>query len=391
MKRSIAFLLAVALVLSMAACGKKTEPDQTVAETAETETAPVETTEETIPAPTEPEWEPGIARAGYGEVLHNTLAKGTEVNVLGQFKHYYVLEGEELDVLVEQRFVRLNSEEAFASWTGYAKWNTEVYDNVYMRGESIAKLNTNKKVEVLEGKDNWLYIRWDDQEGYVELSNIRKYPYKSGSSDEGGGGGGGSSGGPVDGTGFSFNDLSAWNEGWEVTLLGNYYGPEMETPEEADVSPASGTACVIADNVETYMALLQRGDTVKVTEKTEEAVTIWLGDEFFGKIPGWLVVEEGAAEYESWTGYARWNGILYEEYQMRNEITKPGTNAAVTVLDELPDCYVVEYKGQTGYMKLDGLGKYRVSTGGGSDSSGDGGGSSGGGGSGGAVWTPPAL
>lgn len=382
MKKLIVVMLAAAMLLTMASCGKK------AAETAPTEQASVETappaTEETIPAPTEPEWESATARASYGEVLHKTFAKDTEVKVLGQFKSYYVVEGEELDLLVEERFVRLQSDEAYEPWTGYARWNTGVYDNVYLRGEALAKLNSNKKVEVLDGKGEWLYIRWDDQEGYTMRENINKYPYTRSSDDEGGGGSPAPSGGggPVDGTGFSFNELSAWNEGWEVTLLGNYYGPE-----KTDVT---GTGTIIASDVEAYVALVQRDDEVKVTSHNDETITLWLGDDVYGELPRWIVRMDGDEEYESWTGYARWNGILYEEYQMRHELTKPGTNAAVTVLDELPDCYVVEYDGQVGYMKLDGLGKYRVSTGGSSDDEGGGSGGSSGGGAG-EVWTPPAM
>ena len=394
MKRIIALILAAALLLSLAACGKKeSEPATAVTEPV---TAPPETTEATIPAPTEPEWESAVSRAAYGEVLHSILEKGKEINVLGEFKDYYVIEGDVVDLLVEQRFVRMDSEEAFAEWTGYARWNTQVYDNPYMRGETVTKLTTNKKVEVLEGKGDWLYIRWDDQEGYTNVANISKYRYTSGSSDsgDGGGGSGGSSGGggggPVDGTGFDFGALSAWDGDWQVTLLGKYYGPEMEKSADAEDPFAPGMARVIAHDIEAYITLVLRGDEVKVTGQTEETITLWLGDEFYGELPRWIVRMEGDAEYEPWTGYARWNGILYEEYQMRNELKKPGTNTAVTVLDELPDCYVVEYDGQIGYMKLDGLGKYRVSTGGGDEESGGGGGSSGGG-SGGAVWTPPAL
>lgn len=390
MKRVITLILAVLMVLSMASCGKKKSEPATVPTTE----APAPTTETTIPAPTEPEWEPGISRAAYGEVLYTSFEKGAEVNVLGRFKDYYVVEGEEVDLLVEARFIRMDSEEAFETWTGYARWNTQVFDNVYLRGEPIAKLNTNKKVEVLDGKDNWLYIRWDDQEGYTEVSNIRKYPYSSGSSDgDGGGGSSGGSSGPVDGTGFNFNQLSSTvTGGWQVTLLGEYYGPEIEKPS-AEEAFAPGMGKVIAEGAEGYITLALRGDEVKVTEKTEETITLWLADEFYGTIPRWIIRMEGDEEYESWTGYTRWGSIVYEEYQMRNEMEKTKTNTKVTVLDELPDCYVVELEdGRIGYTEMANISKWKFSTGG-SGSSDDGGGSSGGGnsGGGGAVWTPPAM
>ena len=148
MKRVITLALAVLLLLTMASCGKK-----------EAEPTTVPTEETTVPTTeaTEPEWEPGISRAGYGEAVFTTLASGTEVNVIGQFKDYYVIEGEEVDLLVEKRFVRLDSEEPFESWNGYAKSGAKVFDNVYLRGEPIAELKKNTKVTVLEGQ-GWITI-----------------------------------------------------------------------------------------------------------------------------------------------------------------------------------------------------------------------------------------
>lgn len=378
MKRIMTLTLAVLMLLSMASCGKK-EAEPTVATTE----PPVETTEATIPAPTEPEWEPGIARAAYGEVLYATLEKGAEVNILGQFKDYYVIEGEEADLLIEQRFARLDTEDPYEEWTGYAKKNTEVFDNVYGNGEAIASLNGSQKVQVIEGKGDWLYIRWDDQEGYADASKISKNRGGGGGSGSSGGGGGGA----VDGTGFDFGSLSAAGETWKATLLGAYFGPEMEkaeaeteTEEEAFVP---GMGKVIAHDIEAYITLTLRDDEVKVTEQTEETVIIWLADEFYGTLPRWLIQMEGDEAYETWEGYVKRNAVVYEEYQMRNELESPKTNTKVTVLDELPDCYVVELEdGRIGYMELDGVSETKVSSGGG------GSGSSGGGG---AVWTPPAL
>ena len=132
-----------------------------------------------------------------------------------------------------------------------------------------------------------------------------------------------------------------------------------------------------------------RDDEAKGTEYDEETVTIWLEEERYAELPRWLLRLDADAEYESWTGYSRWNGVIYEEYQMRNELKKLSTNKQVTVLDELPDCYVVEYEGEIGYMELDKVSEKKIVTySGGSGDEGGGGGSSGGGGSG-ATWTPP--
>ena len=384
MKRVITLTLAVLLLLTMASCGKK-EAEPTTVPTTEPTTVP--TTEATEPAPTEPEWEPGISRAGYGEAVYTTLASGTEVNVIGQFKDYYVIEGEEVDLLVEKRFVRLDSEEPFESWNGYAKSGAKVFDNVYLRGEPIAELKKNTKVTVLEGQGDWLYIEWEGGKGYVAVDQISKWyinnPAPS-DGDSGGSSSGGSSGGAKDGTDVPIGSLSAWDFDAELILLGTYYGPEMEEKFEG------GMGKILAEDTEAYICLLIRDDEAKVTEYDEETVTIWLEEERYAELPRWLLRLDGDEEYESWTGYSRWNGVIYEEYQMRNELKKLSTNKQVTVLDELPDCYVVEYEGEIGYMEFDKVSEKKIVTySGGSGDEGGGGGSSGGGGGSGATWTPP--
>lgn len=376
MKRVISLTLAVLLLLTLASCGKK-EAEPTTAPTVEETTAPVvETTEETeAPAPTEPEWEPGISRAAYGEAVYALLDVGTEVNVIGQFKDYFVIEGEELDLLVEKRFVRLDSEDPFESWDGYAMSGTEVFDNVYLRGEAIANLGRNTKVTVLEGKGDWLQIEWDGGSGYVDASKISKWYINSGSGSSGGSSGGSSA--PADGSDVPLDRLSARDFQAELTLLGAYYGPEME--EELE----TGMGAVLAQDVEAYICLLLRDDEAKVTEYDEETITIWLENDLYAQLPRWLLRLEGDEEYESWTGYSKWSGKVYEEYQMRNVQMTLTTNKQVTVLDELPDCYVVEVDGQIGYMELGDVSANRYVT--------SGGGSSGGGSSSGDTWTPPKM
>ena len=307
----------------------------------------------------------------HGGALHgDDGAKGDALGVAGG-----VGLGEELDLLVEKRFVRLDSEDPFESWDGYAMSGTEVFDNVYLRGEAIANLGRNTKVTVLEGKGDWLQIEWDGGSGYVDASKISKWYINSGSGSSGGSSGGSSA--PADGSDVPLDRLSARDFQAELTLLGAYYGPEME--EELE----TGMGAVLAQDVEAYICLLLRDDEAKVTEYDEETITIWLENDLYAQLPRWLLRLEGDEEYESWTGYSKWSGKVYEEYQMRNVQMTLTTNKQVTVLDELPDCYVVEVDGQIGYMELGDVSANRYVT--------SGGGSSGGGSSSGDTWTPRKM
>ena len=389
MKRKIAWILALALTMSLAACGKKddtptvsgTQPTTEATQPPKT-TETTEPSETTIPAPTEPEWEKGTARAGYVGGVYKTFDAGERVKVIGSFRDYFVIEGEDVDLLVEQRLVRLDSEEAAESWDGYAQSGTEVYETVYGSDEPVSVLNQNTKVTVLEGKDDWLYIQWDGGKGYVPAEQISKWRISSGSGSGGSGGnaGGASGGSNSDGTDVPIGSLTSAEGafGEELQLLGAYYGPEM------DDETVTGEATILVQGTEGYLCLLVRDDAVKVTDWGEKTVTIWLGGEEFAVLPRWAVSLADDAPYESWTGYSKWNGVVYEEYQMKTEQTKLSTNKQVTVLDELPAGYVVEYEGQIGYMEMDKLSKTRISNGG---TSGDGSGS----GNSGATWTPPKM
>lgn len=382
MKKVIALTLTVLILLTMASCGKKAEETTPVTTVPETTEAPVpsETTEPTIPAHTEPEWEPGTIRAGYGEAVYRTFEAGTQLKVIGQFKNYYVVEQEDVDLLIHKEMLRMEGEAPFESWNGYSKSGTEVFDNPYMRGESVATLDKNTQVTILESNGGWAYIEWNGGKGYVDASMLSKWRISGGSPSSDNGGSGNTGGGNNDGTDVPIGSLTSAEESFQpkVHLLGVYYGPEMEKDFE------SGMATVLADKTEGYICLLVRGDEVKVTSYDDNTVTIWLAEEQYAEIPRFLVKLESDAAYESWTGYSRWNGMIYEEYQMDTEKVKLSTNKQVTVLDEVNGCYVVEYEGQIGYMEPDKVSEKRIV----STPSNDDGGSSGGPGS---TWTPPAL
>ena len=384
-KRITAVVVAAMLLLFLSCCGatqdeEPTETTETVMQTEPaTEPATEPTTEPTEPAPTEPVWEPGILKAGYAEGLYEILPAGTEVEVVGQFKDYYVVKGEAHDTLVEKRFIRLNSEEPFEGRTMYARANAEVYASVYMRGEPVAVLSTNTVLTVLEGKGDWLLVEWDGGKGYLLEASASNTYITYANPGQG-------SGAPADGTDVDVGSLSYGQTTGGIVLLGAYHGPEQEAGFEA------GRGIVIADDVESYLVLGMRDDEVKVTAQDEEYCTVWLEDELYVKLPRWLVRLEGDEAYEPWDGYSKWNAAAYAEYQLRNEVMQLQTNTEVTVLDEIPEklysnpypgCYVVMIEGELYYMTLDSVSETRIQGGTGNGGNGNGGG--------GDIWTPPAL
>lgn len=377
MRKKIAVIAMVLLLLiSVTGCKKSETNEPTVAPTVAPATEPAPTA-----APTEPSWVPGTVRATYGAAVYQLFNKGDKVTVKGEFDGFYIIEGEELDLLIETRYLRHAGEEAFEEDDGYARSGTEVFKTAYLTGEAIATLKLNTKVTVIEGKENWLYITWDGGEGYVHADGISPYriTYRSGSSS---GGSSGGSSGPQDGTDIDLGGLSANGISGGICLLADYYGPMF-----TEMAPVEGV--ILTDECEAYMYLYNRGDEAKITTLGEESCEVYI-DGHYATIPRWLVSVEGDEMYEAWTGYARSKAAVYSKHQMRELylVNNLKLNTEVEVIDELPHCYVVMIDGEVGYMPLDEVMEhryvYRGGSGGGSSSSGSGGGAY-------DEWTPDAL
>ena len=199
----------------------------------------------------------------------------------------------------------------------------------------------------------------------------------------GGGGSSGGGGGASDGTDVNVGALSATDIRGGITLLGDYYGPEMDSI----FTPCKGT--VLAAEVEAYIALFKMGEEMKVLEYDNEYCTIYLNTGLTARVRRAFVKMAGDVEEAKFTGYVRKNGTaLYKDYQFRTEAMQLGRNKTVDVLYKLPahmyegdEVYVVSAEGEIMYMHVSTISdkKVKVSTGGGSS------------GGGGDVWTPTAM
>ena len=348
----IAFaVLLMTAMMSLSACNRNQEPAVQPVQPVQAPTeAPAEIPTETPtePAPSEPVWVAGKAKANYVEAVYDTLARGTEVSVTGKFAHYYVISAEPYDLLVDERCIRLETEDAFESYVAYSRYNRPVFDSVYMRNEPVTRLTTNVKLTVLEAKDNWALVEWADGKGYMKAEDISKSwiaPKSSSDSSESGGAG------PADGTDVDVNFLSTTEHQNELMLLGSYYGPKME--EKA----AKGI--VIADNTEAYITVFGFGEDVKVVASDDQNCTIYLGDGVTVQIPRYLVRLEDDPIDEIFTGFSASGAVVFKDYQGRTEHTQLKFNNEVQVLYKLPalgyegeEIYVVVVDGETMYMHV---------------------------------------
>jgi len=330
---------------------------------------PVPATPVPTASPTpEPPWEPGYIRAGDVLVCYTTLQRGDTVRILGQWQDYYIVEGEDVDLLVEKRFLRPQDEQPPAETEGWARENIPVYESGHLRGEPVTRLGLNTPVRILDAKANWALIEWAGGSGYVDPGDIsgqyiQVYVYTGpttggttgGNTGDGGGGAPAVTAppaGPSDGTDVDMGQLSATQDARPLLTL---LGAELLPGEKQDV--------ILSRDTEGYVYVLARGNTVKVTGWDERECTILVRG-VFPKLPRWLVQLEGDESYEPWTGYAKNDAVVWGEYQQRNELARLKLNVQVKVVDYLEeqDLYVVTWGHAFGYMEPESLSRSETVT-----------------------------
>ena len=363
MKKVCLILLAM-MVLLASGCGKEapaettvpatTVPETTVPETTAETTVP-ETTEATIPVPDVVE---AIAQVDGVPAVLKTLSRGDTVDVVDSFDEtHYVVKLESGYGLVEKTLVRLSGELEYEAWQGYARYMAGLYDNARLTGEPLKQLTTNAPLEVLD-EIGWGYVvRYEGSIAYIAANYVSQYPIRGG-----GGGGGGADGG----------DISLKH--------GAVHFLSVMTPQEGTVS---GQATVLADGTEVLLGWFDRDDRIPVVtepgfaEEKDGFHTVYL-DGLYAWVPESLARMDGEEAYAEWTGYSRFNAVVYDDLWLLGEPSdKLNVNAEVTVLFELETGYYVTVNGAAGFMAKDMVSPNRIAAGGG--------------GGGGGEWTPPAL
>ena len=379
MKKVFALLLAVTLVFA-AGCSNKTEqPAPTAAPTVPETTTPPETT---VPEtePPMPKLETGTVQGDNTPAILCQLKKGDLVEVTGNPDDTHATVKTEFGTgTMEMQLLRFAGEEPAESWTGYARWNTGLYESYELAGEALATLKTNTKVEILEELEDCYLVTADGETGFVAKAQVSKWPIKSSSGSDDGGSSDGSSGGGSSG-GQDGGDISLAFYG-KVHLLSNL--------------TKTGSAQVRVDGAKVVLKYFNLGDTVQIVAEEGFApalpgyLTI-LVEDTYAYIPQSWVHKDADPAFESWDGFAGYNCKLYDNYLLRGkEVKQISGNTAITVLWTAGDVSVIRVGDTIGYASTDTLRTTRIPAQQPQEGGGSSGGSSGGGG--GSEWTPPAM
>ena len=150
-----------------------------------------------------------------------------------------------------------------------------------------------------------------------------------------------------------------------------------EPAETEPPAPETVAGMALADRSYVVLKMLERGETVDIVGEYDEEFYIVQTQEGYGLMEKRLVRPEGEAEYETWTGYATYNALVYDNYHLLpgNE-QKLNLNTQVQLLDSLGDCLVVQLEDSVGYMLESQVSRYYIQSapaGGGNTGGADGG------------------
>ena len=376
MKRITLVLLCLVLLLTVG-CAKQ-EPVATTEVTTQPTTAPTETTA----PPTEPlpQTEETTILADHVPAILSILSRGDTVDVVGEYDEgHYVIKTEQGYGLVEKQLLAMPDDEGYEAWTGYSRWNRNVYDNYRLSGTPIQVLKTNTKIEVLDDLGGCCVVKVEDVTGFMKLEDISKTPIraqKSGDSSDSSGGSSGGGGSFGSGGGQDGGDISLQFNGGIVLL--------SAITQEGSVT---GQATVRADGTEVVLGYFDRDEIAQVVvesgfaEDWEGYATVMM-DDLYAHVPETLIQRKGEEAYAQWDGYAKYKTVLYDNFYLRGEGKTLGTNTVVHVVADLESSYLVTVDDAFGYVAKDMVSKTRIVIGGAPSDSGS---------SGTKEWSDPVL
>ncbi len=368
MKRTFLLLLSVLLLLSCAACSAPADVPQTVAvaqsdsAAAAPEASPDSGSDLPDAVPAEPATARSVVKASNAPVLAQLFSRGDTVVVLGTDEEYYILAMEDgAEAMMERCLVRLETEEPFSPWVGYAASGACAYSNWQLEGEPLP-LAINTVISVIDKLGDVYLIEGDGKPQYIAVSAVSQNPISNSNNAPAN-----RDGGDIQVTaGLSLDQIP------QAVFLAN----------EQATYPLQGT--VLADCAEAILAFHARGDEERVLLDAEAPV---LENGFYsvlldGRIC--LMAEkylrlDMEAPYSERIGYARSGAAVFSEVQQRHTALRVlSTNSEVKIIEEAGDMLVVEIDGLVGYVSADMITETPIPP---SAASGGGG----------ADWSPPLL
>ena len=368
MKKAFVILLALALLFA-AGCGAKEEPPAVTETAAPEETTAPETTvpETTVPEETEaplPKLVDGTIQGDHIPAILWFPQKGETVEVTGYADDAHAtVKGESADGILEAQLLRFAGEEAYESWTAYARYNTALYSGYTMTGEPVRTLKTNTALTILDELEECYLVQVGEDTGYIVKTQAGKWPITDQPQNEGGSSGG--------------------QDGGDIQMA---FCARLQLLRAVT---KTGSAQIRADGGAVVLKYFSAGDTVRIVAEEGFApelagyVTILEG-ETYAYVPEAWVRRDAAPAFESWDGFAGYNCYLYSSYELRGASVKQiRANTPVTVLWQAGNVCLISADGTVGYASGETLRTAPVPE--------NGGGNNGGNSSDSGSWTPPVL
>lgn len=325
MKKFTILVLVLAL-LALGGCGEGKAAPAAAAEPdpePTAEPAPEATTEPTPePTPKPVETKPAEVVALYGMPVVEKLMRFDEIEVLsdvpGLEDYAIVRHGEKLGIMAKQ-FFSADGESNYSSWKGYATKDAKLYTDYDFDFFTASDLSG--AVTVLDAFDICYRVETaDGTTGYVPNDEITS---------------------PHSGKSSKSPASPSHQEGQDI-ILGYEVNPDTD---------ALGTTAVVkCDKAPLLAALYDYADTVQVMANDGTNCAL-LANGLAGEDQKRFVRFEDEAPYESWTGYAVNKAGFWKNVRLIGlPVKELNANEEVTVLNEFAESYLVNYKGELGYM-----------------------------------------
>lgn len=137
----------------------------------------------------------GIVLANGAEVILGWFDRGEALSIidedgfLEEKEGWYGIYHEGLYGYARQMLVRMDTDEAYAQWEGFSKYQAKLFDNYSLIGEPVRSLSSNTQLQILEDLGHCYLASDGENTGYIpkDMVSDRYINYSSGNSGSSGG------------------------------------------------------------------------------------------------------------------------------------------------------------------------------------------------------------